>query len=144
MALPLSPAARSAVRRLAEAAVVSGLCVAQRDDFPVTVQSGHSVSELTLAPEPILETGGTRPDALLLLSEDGCKKVDSQLAAMAPEATVFRLPEIGAVKTAARVVILDPTVEGRRIAKGQLAWAMVAESAVQLGLVPREALEEPT
>ena len=76
---------RSAVRLLAEAGVRSGLWAAQRDDYPITVRSGHSVSELVLSPAEIHYAGGRRPDALLLLSEDGRRKVGGYLAAMRPE-----------------------------------------------------------
>ena len=56
-----------------EAAILSGLWAAQQDDYPVTVQTGHSISELIFSPRPILFTGVTRPDALVLATEDGRK-----------------------------------------------------------------------
>ena len=55
---------RSAARVVGEAAILSGLWAAQQDDYPVTVQTGHSISELIFSPRPILFTGVTRPDAL--------------------------------------------------------------------------------
>ena len=45
---------RSAARVVGEAAILSGLWAAQQDDYPVTVQTGHSISELIFSPRPIL------------------------------------------------------------------------------------------
>ena len=56
---------------IGEAAILSGLWAAQQDDYPVTVQTGHSISELIFSPREILFTGVTRPDALVLVTEDG-------------------------------------------------------------------------
>ena len=39
----------------------------------MTVQTGHSISELIFSPREILFTGVTRPDALILATEDGRK-----------------------------------------------------------------------
>ncbi len=41
---------RSTARVLGEAAILSGLWAAQQDDYPVTVQTGHSISELIFSP----------------------------------------------------------------------------------------------
>ena len=41
---------RSTARMIGEAAILSGLWAAQQDDYPVTVQTGHSTSELILQP----------------------------------------------------------------------------------------------
>ncbi|BAS29150.1 thiamine pyrophosphate-dependent enzyme [Limnochorda pilosa] len=43
---------RSSAALLAEAATASGLWARQEDDYPVTVQSGHSISAVELRPDP--------------------------------------------------------------------------------------------
>jgi len=122
---------RSTVRRMARAAVLSGLWAAQRDDYPITVKTGHSVSELILSPEPIGDTGVEWTDALLVLSEDGRKKAGPYLAALAPGARVFRLDAAGALsgKTETLESVRNPL-------------AALAAVLARLGLFPLAALEE--
>jgi Pyruvate/2-oxoacid:ferredoxin oxidoreductase gamma subunit len=50
---------RSTGRVLGEAAILSGLWAAQQDDYPVTVQTGHSISELIFSPREILSRRGS-------------------------------------------------------------------------------------
>ena len=54
---------RSAARLVGEAAIRSGLWVTQRDDYPVTVKTGHSISEVVMAPQPQPPVGHRRPVA---------------------------------------------------------------------------------
>ena len=56
---------------LAGAAIRSGLFVTQRDDYPVTVKTGHVLSELVLSPEEILYAGVPAPDVALVLFPEG-------------------------------------------------------------------------
>ena len=109
---------RTAVRLIAQAGVLSGLWAAQRDDYPITVKTGHSLSELILAPEEIGDTGITRPDALLLLTADGAKKCGRHLAAMDETDRVFAVPELADAKTRAPVTIVDPA--GAKLGKGEI------------------------
>lgn len=121
---------RSAARLVAQAALLSGLYAAQRDDYPITVKTGHSVSELIFSPEPILDTGVEWTDALLVLSEDGRKKAGPYLAALAPGARVFRLDAAGELAVAAERLeaVRDPL-------------AALAAVLTRLGLFPLAALE---
>lgn len=132
---------RSAVRLLARAGVLSGLWAAQRDDYPVTVKTGHSLSELVLAPEPIEHAGVERPDALLVLSEEGHRKAAGLARHLGPEADLFSLPGLPPFETAARRHLLDPARATTRLGKADLSLASVSALAATLGLVPPEALE---
>jgi len=75
---------RSAGHLLARGAILSGLYATQRDDYPVTVMSGHSVCQIILDTVPIGYTGITRPDALILVAEEGRAQAGPRLAAMTP------------------------------------------------------------
>jgi Pyruvate/2-oxoacid:ferredoxin oxidoreductase gamma subunit len=132
---------RSAARLVAEAAMLSGLWAAQRDDYPITVKTGHSLSELVLAPNEIDYTGITRPDALLAISAEGVAKAGRQLAAMTAEERVFALPALAELKTRARVTIVDPAACGARIGSGRIALYVAARAVRELGFLPLEALE---
>jgi pyruvate/2-oxoacid:ferredoxin oxidoreductase beta subunit/Pyruvate/2-oxoacid:ferredoxin oxidoreductase gamma subunit len=130
---------RSATRLVARAAVAGGLWAAQRDDYPVTVKSGHSLSALVLDPQPVESAGLPRPDAVVVLSDDGRRKVAPLLLDLAPEAKVFLAPGVGDVETPARVVRLAPQ-QGASVAKRQLVVATLAAAVRELDLVPAAAL----
>jgi 2-oxoglutarate/2-oxoacid ferredoxin oxidoreductase subunit beta len=67
---------QTAASLLASAAIRSGLQATQKNDNPVTQGTGFSVSELILSPEEIVFTGIERPDALLVVSEDGVRELE--------------------------------------------------------------------
>jgi 2-oxoglutarate ferredoxin oxidoreductase subunit beta len=133
---------RSAVRLAGQAGVLSGLRAAQRDDYPTTVKSGHSVAELILNPEEIHYTGISRPDALLILTEDGYRKVTHYLPLMTRDDRLFVLPSFAGVKTQARVSVLDPSQSPLRLPRTNTTLAILAAALKQLALFPPQALEE--
>ncbi|MFN7967129.1 MAG: thiamine pyrophosphate-dependent enzyme [Acidobacteriota bacterium] len=132
---------RSAARLLGEAALLSGLWAAQRDDYPITVKTGHSIAELVLSPRSIDYTAITRPDVMIVLSKDGAAKVGKQLAAMQPEDLVFAVPEVGELKTKATVQTIDPARAPIRLGAGRLALYCVASALSRLDLISIESLE---
>jgi len=132
----------SAVRLVARAAISSGLWAAQRNNLPVTVQSGHSVSELILSPDQIQYPGIARPDAVVVLSRDGRTKASRYLAAMDANGRVFTVPECAQVETKARVEVIDPTQASIRLSKANVALAAVTTVVCRLNLLPSDALGE--
>ena len=133
---------RSAVRMAGMAALVSGLRAAQRDDYPITIKSGHSVSELVLSPHEICYTGISRPDALLILTEDGYQKVSYYLPRMTSQDRLFVLPSFANAETQAQVTVIDPRRTSIRLNKANTALAAVGCALKQLGVYPPQALEE--
>jgi pyruvate/2-oxoacid:ferredoxin oxidoreductase beta subunit/Pyruvate/2-oxoacid:ferredoxin oxidoreductase gamma subunit len=133
---------RSGVRLTAQAAIRSGLYAAQADDYPITVRSGHSLSTLVLSPEPLDFAGVTVPDALVVLSEDGLAKSRPLLPLMAPESTVMAFPEVAALETPGRLLVLDPAAAGARLARADHGLAACAAAVAVLGLFPTDALVE--
>ena len=133
---------RSAARLVGIAALLSGLRATQRDDYPVTIKSGHSVSELVLSPSEIYYTSIGRPDAMLVLSEDGYRKVAHSLPHMTGADRLFVLPPFAGVETRAQVTVLDPNRSPLRLPKTDMALAILAAMLKQLALFPAQALEE--
>ncbi len=133
---------RSGVRLGAQAAIRSGLYAAQADDYPITVRTGHSVSMLLLSPQPLDYAGLDLPDAIAVLTEDGLGKARPYLPRLAPDATVFTLPEVAAIDTAARRVVLHPAAAGSRLAKADQGLAATSAAIEYLGLYPAAALLE--
>jgi len=128
---------RSTSRLAAEAAILSGLYAAQRDDYPITVKTGHSIAELVFSPEEIAHTGASRPDALLILTEDGAKKARPYLARMGESSHLFAPPAFLDLPTRARksALALPGTL------RGPSTLAALAAVLRQLGLFPIPALE---
>jgi 2-oxoglutarate/2-oxoacid ferredoxin oxidoreductase subunit beta len=133
---------RSAARVLGEAGILSGLYAAQQDDYPVTVQTGHSISELIFSPRPIYFTGVTRPDALVLATEEGRTASARYLKAMTPESALFTTPEFANLDTPARKVVVDLDAMGIKGGKKNLAWLLSVCALNRSGILSPAACEE--
>jgi Pyruvate/2-oxoacid:ferredoxin oxidoreductase gamma subunit len=119
----------------------SGLWAAQRDDYPITVKSGHSVSEVIIAPEEIHYSGVSEPDVLVIVSDDGVGKAGPYLDEMDETKTVFVAAGLTLPETKAQVVTIDPASSETRIPKASLALAMVAHAVSKSGVVPFDLFE---
>jgi Pyruvate/2-oxoacid:ferredoxin oxidoreductase gamma subunit len=133
---------RSAARLVALAAMRAGLWSAQRDDYPTTVKSGHSVSEVVISPEELHYSGVEHPEVLVIVSEDGFGKAGPYLEVMGGDDTVFVAAGLPHPETAAAVITLDPTQSEMRIPRASLALAMVAKAVHATGVVPFDLFEE--
>jgi len=131
---------RSASRLIALGAIRSGLWAAQRDDYPVTVKSGHSVSELWLAPEEMPLTAVTGPDVLAIISDDGFGKAGPYLAAMTADDLVLTIPDYADLDTDARVVVIDPKSADKRIPKTSMGLVYLAAALAMTSPYPVDAL----
>lgn len=56
------------------AAMGGGMRVSQKNDYPITVLRGHSVSEIILSPDPIHYTGIEKPSLILALAPEGIER----------------------------------------------------------------------
>jgi 2-oxoglutarate/2-oxoacid ferredoxin oxidoreductase subunit beta len=128
---------RSAATLLGAGAIMSGLHATQKDDYPITVRTGHSAAEVILSPEPVVYTGIEVPDVVLVISEDGLKHVKAKLAGW-PESTRVYIEESlvpeGGLSTKATVIPLALNQASRTVHR-------LAIGAVGLGaLLAREHL----
>ena len=132
---------KSAATLLATAAMRCGLWCTQRDDYPVTVMSGYSLSEVIMAPEEIRHTGVEKPDALLVISAEGLGQVRELPARMEPPDRVYVMPELAArVQTRAHATVFK--MLGKRASKKTLALTAVAAMLRDTGWIPLEALAD--
>jgi len=131
---------RSGAITLGKAAVMSGLFVTQRDDYPVTVQTGHSTAELVFERGPIDALGVDVPDEVLVTAVEGRDVSAAMLKALPPTSVVYAVPEVFPIDTCARVETIP--VEALGVAKNRtaLVLACLAWWAVRTGRVPIEAL----
>jgi pyruvate/2-oxoacid:ferredoxin oxidoreductase beta subunit/Pyruvate/2-oxoacid:ferredoxin oxidoreductase gamma subunit len=127
---------RTAGRILGRAGILSGLYALQRDDYPITVMTGHSVSEIILSPLPIYYAGIDYPDALLLISQDGLKRESSRINKMDNTQTIYLLEKFKDIQTDAKKIVIQ-------IPNGKnTALEMVSFFVRETGILPMEALEE--
>jgi len=133
----------SAATLLCRGALLSGLWATQRNDYPVTVKSGHSVSEVIFAPEEVLYTGIRKPEVMLLLFKEGLSTVRSQLAAMIEEDRLFINSELLPIQTRAKIIPIDFKQTGCWANKKEY-WAMIALANVlkEMHIYPLEAFKE--
>ena len=133
----------SAASHLCRGAVLSGLWATQRNDYPVTVKSGHSVSEVILSAEKIGFTGISKPELMLLLFKEGLSQVQTHLSEMGEQDTLIANASLLPVQTKAKVIALDFSQAGRLASKKEY-WAImaVAKALSMRDIYPLEAFKE--
>jgi len=123
----------------AQAAMLSGLEATQKDDYPITVMTGHSLAEIIVSPERIDYTGIDSVDYFILISEDGLRRARAKIERLPETCTLYAEESLELPETRAKVIKLPFAQAGKRI--GRLAVATVALSAAlrDSGLFPLEA-----
>ena len=131
---------QTAAAALCQAAVLSRLHCTQKNDYPVTVGTGYSVSEVQLSPEPILYTGIDEPDAVLIVSADGLREVQGRgdLTRLRPDGTILADESVAAGLPKERTVEL-PLRSG--LGGGLAALGAVAAFVARTVILDRTALE---
>ncbi|MGC8875266.1 MAG: thiamine pyrophosphate-dependent enzyme, partial [Chloroflexia bacterium] len=129
---------RSTATTLGRAGVMAGLWATQRDDYPVTVQTGHSVSEVILSPEEIRYTGIPSPDVMLVLAPEGLKVSRRTVQRLGPGSRLYVRSDLLPVETGAQVIPLDLAQAGKKDQAMMALAALVKDT----GLLPVEALRE--
>ncbi len=89
------------------AGATAGCHATQKNDYPITVMRGHSVSEVILSENEIEYTGIENPSAVIALAPEGVGRRSRMFSALSPEALVIRAEGIELPPTAARVVAVD-------------------------------------
>ncbi|NLE77948.1 MAG: hypothetical protein GX605_14505, partial [Chloroflexi bacterium] len=133
---------RSAATLIGTAAIMSGLKATQKDDYPITVRTGHSVSEVIVSPNDIHYSGIEDPDIVIVLAKDGLAQVARKLRKCSPAARVYVDEALaGSVETPGQVIALPLAQTAKRV--GKLAIAPIAFGAVlaREGLFPANILE---
>ena len=104
----------SAATIFAKGAILAGLHASQRNDYPVTVKTGYSISEVIISPQEILFTGIKKPDLMLVLFPEGLYKVKPMISLMNQNDKLFINQKLLPVKTNASIVPLDLKKIGRK------------------------------
>lgn len=126
---------------LSQSAILAGMHASQRHDFPVTVQSGHSIAEVVLSPEEILYPGMASVDAAIVLFPSGLAKSRLLIEKMSADSVLYIHKDLAGVKTGARKVVLDFAPTGS-LARRKTQWCIMALSVFirREGIFPLDAL----
>ena len=128
---------------LSQGAIFSGMQATQRNDYPVTVKTGHSIAEVILSPEEITYTGVEKPDVILALFPEGLAKVRKQIKALNKEDLLILHADLPGVETAARTWRLDFRSANRWGRKKEFRAIMALGVYLrETGLYPLEAFKE--
>ena len=88
-------------------AVLSGLWASQRDDYPVTVKAGHSISELIISPRVIRFTSVLQPNLMIILFPEGLTKTKDRIPHLTENDILLISADLTDVKTPARKIVVD-------------------------------------
>jgi Pyruvate/2-oxoacid:ferredoxin oxidoreductase gamma subunit len=130
---------RSTATLFAEGSIFAGLNATQKDDYPITVQTGHSVSEIILSPEPIDYTGIDSPDFFVVLSADGLARIRARIEKLAATCILYSEETLELPETKAQVRRLPFAELGKPVGKLYVATAALAALLEESGIFPSEA-----
>jgi pyruvate/2-oxoacid:ferredoxin oxidoreductase beta subunit/Pyruvate/2-oxoacid:ferredoxin oxidoreductase gamma subunit len=100
----------------------AGCHATQKNDYPITVMRGHSVSEVILSDSEIEYTGIEDPSVVIALAPEGVNRRKKMLAALSPECTVIKAAGVGLPESRASVIEVDFKVQQIK----STDWALAA------------------
>ena len=125
------------------AGLTAGLQASLKNDYPITVLRGHSVSEVVLSDEEIGYSGIESPKVVLALAQEGVNRKKAMFGALPDSTRVFKADEVDLPDTAADVVEVDFKARGIRPPDRALASLalMAGEDLVLSAEMLQEALK---
>jgi len=107
--------------------MTAGLKATQKNDYPITVLRGHSISELILAPEDIKFTGIERPNVVIAIGPEGVNRRKELFGALGPETLVIK--PFGMETPATQAEIREIDFKALAIKTPDMALAALADLA---------------
>ena len=132
----------SAGNLLASAATLSGLWTSRRADFPITIQTGFSVAEIVISPEPVLYSGIIKPDVAALIAPEGRDKIARLTMTMEKTDTIYFAEGLGDVDSSANQLPLEFPESAKKEVRKNISALTAGYLTKQLNLFPFEALKE--
>ena len=133
----------SAGTLFSQGGIFSGLEVTQKNDYPVTVKTGHSIAEVIFSPEEINFTGVEKPDVMFVLFPEGLAKSRDRISSLTKDDLLIINANLPKVETKAQTWSLDfkPI---KRWGRKKEYWALMAIAAYlrKYNLYPLDALKD--
>jgi Pyruvate/2-oxoacid:ferredoxin oxidoreductase gamma subunit len=104
------------------AAATAGCHATQKNDYPITVMKGHSVSEVIMAAGEIDYTGIETPTAVIALAPEGINRRRKMLETLTPECTLIKAAGVEVPACGATIIEVD--FKARKIKP--FDWALAA------------------
>ena len=89
------------------AGMTAGLNVTQKNDYPITVLRGHSISELILSPDEIEFTGIGQPGVIIAIGPEGISRRKTLFETLGPETLVIKPAGLELPETRAEILEID-------------------------------------
>ncbi len=121
------------------AAASAGLHATQKNDYPITVMRGHSISETIVSGKEIGYTGIQRPDTVLAIGQEGANRRKTVFGKLAENSLVVKSGDVDIPSTNARVIEID--FKKRKIKPQDCALASLAALAKENRAIGREMLD---
>ncbi|MCP4765169.1 MAG: 2-oxoglutarate synthase [Gammaproteobacteria bacterium] len=132
----------SAAGLMARASMYSGLTVTQKDDYPITVMTGHSISEIIVSPERIDYTAIEIPDYFILISKDGLMKSRSRIEQLPSTCTLYVEQSLELPPTQAKVIRLPMIETAKKVNRLSIGVLALAALVKDTGLFASDAFAE--
>ena len=94
------------------AGLSAGLNATQKNDYPITVLRGHSISELVLSSEEIGFTGILNPDVIVVLSQEGVDRRKNFFNTLDEGTLILQVPEVKIPSCKAKIMQIDFKTQG--------------------------------
>ena len=132
---------KSTATLFAQASMFSGLEATQKDDYPITVMTGHSIAEIILSPERIDYTAIESPDYFIAISKEGVKRAREKIEKLSERCILITDESLELPKTKAKVIKLSIAETSKRVDKLSIATVALAALLKQTEMFPLEAFE---
>ncbi len=133
---------RSAATLFAQAAMLAGLQATQKDDYPITVMTGHSITEINVSPAPIEYTAIDAPDHFVVISTDGLAKSRRRIERLPESCTLLAEETLELPETQARILRLPFARTAKKINRLSIATVALAALLQHSGMFPTAAFAD--
>jgi len=89
------------------AGLSAGLHATQKNDYPITVLRGHSISELVLSSKEIDYTGIIHPSVVLALAPEGVARRSAMFAELGANTLILQAHDVSLPPTPAEILTVD-------------------------------------
>jgi 2-oxoglutarate ferredoxin oxidoreductase subunit beta len=87
--------------------MTAGLNATQKNDYPITVLRGHSISELILSPDEIEFTGIAHPGVVIAIGPEGVSRRREMLESLGPETIIIKPAGLELPASQAEILEID-------------------------------------
>ncbi|MCP4678455.1 MAG: hypothetical protein GY854_23670 [Deltaproteobacteria bacterium] len=126
----------------AQGGMYSGLEATQKDDYPITVMTGHSLAEVIFSPKTIDYTAIDEPDYFVAISEDGVKRAKKRIEALPETCKLYAEESLELPETKAKVVLLPMKATAKKVSKLSIGVVALGAVLADTGIYPIEAYGE--